>query len=141
MPVGGVIDHEIDQHANATAARLVHELDEVAARAEARVHAVEVGDVVAVVAARRRLERCKPDRVDAEALEVVESPRQPLEVAAAVAVCVEERLDVEAVDDCVLVPEVVDHAFALPGGSRTNHRSGPVTRLTPAVVRTKTGQL
>ena len=61
---------------------LVHELDEVAERAEARVDAVVVGDVVAVVAPRRRLERRQPERVDAEALEVVEPAGEPLEVAA-----------------------------------------------------------
>src|SRR5689334_17892154 len=109
MPVGRVVDDEIDQHADAAALGLSHELDEVAARAEPRIDAVVVRNVVAVVAARRRLEGREPHRVDAERLEVVEPPAQALEVAAAVAACVEERLDVEAVDDRVLVPEVVNH--------------------------------
>jgi hypothetical protein len=84
----------------------VHELDEVAERAVPAVDAVVVGDVVAVIAVRRRLERSEPERVDAEALEVVEPAAQPLEVAAAVAGGVHERLDVQAVDDGVLEPEV-----------------------------------
>ena len=45
--------------------------------------------------------------VHAERLELVEAPREPFEVAATVAV--EERIDVEAIDDRILVPEVADH--------------------------------
>ena len=40
-----------------------------------------VGDVVAVVAQRRRVERQQPDRVDAERLDVFEVLGQPAEVA------------------------------------------------------------
>ena len=109
VPVGGVIDDQVDDHADATLVRLVHELDELAARAVARIDAVEVGDVVAVVAIRRGLERREPDHVDAERIQVVQALHQPVEVAAAVAVPVHERFQVEAVDDRVLVPEIGDH--------------------------------
>src|SRR4051812_41708126 len=71
--------------------------------------AVEVGYVVPVVSSRRRLERREPHDVDAETLQIVETAAEPFEVAVAVAVGVHERLDVEAVDDRVLVPEVADH--------------------------------
>ena len=46
-------------------------------RAEARVDAVVVGDVVAVVALGRGLERRQPERVDAQPLEIVEPPAEP----------------------------------------------------------------
>jgi hypothetical protein len=105
-----VVDDEVHEDADATAVRLAHELDEVAARAEPRVDAEVVGDVVAVVTPRRRLKRREPDRVDAERIELVEPAAQPLEVATPVPIRVEVRLDVEAVDDRVLVPEVADHA-------------------------------
>src|SRR5207248_6893509 len=118
VPVRGVVDDEVDQDANAATVGLVHEFDKVPARAEARIDAEVVGDVVPVVAARRRLERREPDRVDAEALEVVEPPAQPFEVAAAVAVRVDVRLDVDAVDERVLVPEVADYLATLPSGPR-----------------------
>ena len=49
--VGGVVDDEVDDHADAALLGRVGELDEVAERAVARVDAVVVGDVVAVVAA------------------------------------------------------------------------------------------
>src|SRR3954447_14215761 len=114
MPVGGVVDDEVDQDPDAAAPGLVDELDEVAQGPVARVDAVEVGDVVAVVAGRARLGGGQPHRVDAEAVEVVEPAGEPCEVAAAVAVVVEEGLDVDAVDDGILEPEVADHAAALP---------------------------
>ena len=67
---------------------------------------VEVGDVVAVVAVGRRLERHQPDARDPELGEVVEAVGEALEVAGAVVVPVHVRLDVEAVDDGRLPPEV-----------------------------------
>jgi len=78
-------------------------------RAVARVHVVIVGDVVATVLAGRGLERHEPQRRDAETLQVVQAPAQPLEIPDAVAVGILEGADGEAVDDRVLVPEVVDH--------------------------------
>jgi hypothetical protein len=47
---------------------------------------VVVGDVVAVVAIRRRLEGHQPQAGDAEPGEVVDLAREPLEVADAIAV-------------------------------------------------------
>ena len=65
---------------------------------------VVIGDVVAVVAQRRRIERQQPDRGHAEVLQIVELRGKPAEIADAVAVAVVERADVELVDDRVLVP-------------------------------------
>src|SRR5258708_31762022 len=69
------------------------------------MHAAVLGDVVAIVAARRGIERQQPDRVDAELSDVVELLDQAGEIADAVVVAVEERFDVELVDDRVLVPQ------------------------------------
>ena len=66
-----------------------------------------VGDVVAVVAAGRRIERQQPQRGDAEILQIVELFGQPGEIADAVIVAVGKGLDVKLVDDGVLVPELV----------------------------------
>ena len=86
MLVGGVVDHEVDDHPDAALAGGADELDEVAQRAEPRVDAVVVGDVVAVVAIGGRVERHQPEAGDAETGEVVDAPGQPGEVAHAVAV-------------------------------------------------------
>ncbi len=54
---------------------------EVAGAAQPRIDAVEVGDVVAVVAVGRGVERVQPDRADPQRLEVVQPVGQALEVA------------------------------------------------------------
>ena len=118
MLVGGVVDDEVDDDADAALLAAMGELDEVAERAVARIDAVVVGDVVAVVAAGRGLERHQPDRGDAEPVQIVEPPQQALEIADAVAVGVHVGADGEAIDDAVLVPEVVDHKAALIGPPR-----------------------
>ena len=74
--------------------------------AEPGVDTVEVGDVVAVVTIRRGVERHEPQDADPEAGEVVDALGQSGEVAGAVAVPVEEGLDVEAVDHGALPPLV-----------------------------------
>jgi hypothetical protein len=98
-------DDQLDEHLDVAGVGRVDERLEVVERAVARVDAPVVGDVVAVVLERRGEERQDPQAGDAEALEVVELLRQPGEVADAVVVAVEERLDVRVVDDRVLVPE------------------------------------
>ena len=75
MLVGGVVDHEVGDHPDAAVARGAHELDEVAERAEPRVDGVVVGDVVAVVAVGRGVERHQPEAGDAEPGEVVDALR------------------------------------------------------------------
>ncbi len=102
MLVRGVVDHEIDDHADAALPAAMGELDEIAERAVARIDAVIVGDVVAVVPARRGLERHQPDRGDAEAMQIVEPAQQALEIADAVAVGVHVGADGEAIENAFL---------------------------------------
>ena len=74
--VGGVVGHEVEQHAQPAVVRGGHERVEVGERAEARVDRRVVGDVVAEVLHRRAVDRRQPDGVDAEPHEVVEpAPR------------------------------------------------------------------
>src|SRR3712207_1791793 len=82
------------------------DLDQVAVAAQAGVDAVEVGDVVAVVALGGRVEGHQPQAGDPEVGQVVDALGEAREVADAVAVPVQERLDVQAVDDRVLPPQV-----------------------------------
>ncbi len=66
-----------------------------------------VGDVVAVVAAGRGIERQQPQRGDAEVLQIAELFGQAGEIADPVIVAVGKGLDVELIDDGVLVPQLV----------------------------------
>jgi hypothetical protein len=104
-----VVDDEIDDDAEPDLVGVVHEVHELAERPVLWMHSVVVRDIVAVVAVRRWVERLQPQARHAEAGKVVEPPREPLEIANAVAVAVDVGLDVEAVNDRVLVPEVINH--------------------------------
>ena len=64
-------------------------------------------DIVAVVPERRRIEGKQPDRGYAEVLQIVELARQTAEIADAVVIRVEKRLDVQLVYDGVLEPDGV----------------------------------
>ena len=86
MLVGGVIDDEIDDHADAALLAAMSELYEVAQRTVARIDTVIVRDVVAIVLAGRSLKRHQPYRGDAETVQIVEAPQQTFKIADAVAV-------------------------------------------------------
>ncbi len=105
--IGGVIDDELDEHAEAALVRRREEALEIVDRAVARMDRGVIGDVVAVVAQRGREAGQQPQAGDPEPLQVVELLDQAREVADAVVVAVEERLDGQLVDDGVLVPERV----------------------------------
>ena len=110
------------------AVRLGDEPLEVVQRAVARMDVLVVGDVVAVVAQRRRVERQQPERVDAELLQVVELLGQAGEVADAVVVAVEEGADVRLVDDGVLVPERIGHVWRCVASWRSAGSAAPSRR-------------
>ena len=119
MLVRGVVDDELGHDPQAALVRRPHEAAEVAHRAVARIDAAVVGDVVAVVPERRGVERHHPDRRDAEVLDVIELPGDAFEIADAVVVRIEERLDVQLIEQRVAVPlrvAAVDHERQRDGG-------------------------
>jgi len=63
--VRGMIDDQVDEHADAALLCAMGEFDKIADGAVAWIDAIVVGDVVAVVAMGRDLERHQPDRGDA----------------------------------------------------------------------------
>jgi hypothetical protein len=69
----GVVHHEIGDHPDAALARRANHVEQVAVRAEPGIYAVEVGDVVAVVALAGRHERHQPYAVDPEPPQVVDA--------------------------------------------------------------------
>ena len=116
MLVRGVVEDQVDDHPHPAVAGGADHLDEVAERAQPRVDAVVVGDVVAVVAVGGREERHQPQAGDAQVGEVVHPLGEPLEVAHAVAVPVHEGLHVQAVDDGRLPPQVTGLGDPHAGG-------------------------
>ncbi len=129
--IGGVIDHEFGDDAQAAPLGFDDEAPEILHGAEIGIDVAIVGDVVAVVAARRGIERQQPQRGDAEILQVVELFGQPGKIADAVIVAVGKGLDVELIDDRILVPELVAvvvagrrffvHRLMIPGSFVASH--------------------
>ncbi len=104
--VGGVVDDQVDDDADAAVVGGADHLDEVAQAAVPRVDAVVVADVVAVVAAGRGVQRGEPETGHPEVHEVVQAVGQTVQVAHAVVVPVGERRDVAVVEDRGLPPQV-----------------------------------
>ena len=129
--IGGVIEHQLGDHAQSACVGGVEKLGEVVECAVARVNTAVVRDVVAVVPKRRRVHGQKPQAIDAQVLEVVQLARQPLEVADAVSVAVGKGLDVQLIDHRILVPERIDGTRAWRGQAIHKPRSS----LAPLVER------
>ena len=111
--IGGVVDHQVDEHAHPALLAALGKLDEIAQRAVSRIDTIVVGNVVSIILTRRRVKRHKPQCGHAHALQIVETTHQTLEVPDAIAICIHVCADRHAIDDCVLVPEVIDHSISL----------------------------
>src|SRR6476660_5326240 len=70
--IARVIDHEFGDHAEIALMRGVEKRSEVIERAEIRIYVKIIGNVVAVIAHRRWIERQQPDRRDAEFLQIIQ---------------------------------------------------------------------
>ena len=104
MLIGRMVDDQFSDDPQLAAVRLPNEMLEVGARPVGRVNIAVVRDIIAVISQWRWIEWQQPDGIDAKLLDVVELVRQAAEVADPVVVGIEERLDVELIDDGVLVP-------------------------------------
>src|SRR5438105_15242958 len=100
-----MVDYQVDEHANAALLGSVSELNEITQGAERGIDGVVIGDVVAVVLARRLLKRHQPHGGDAKSMQIIEPAHEPREIANTVPVRIHIGADGEAVDNGVLVPE------------------------------------
>ncbi len=103
--VRGVIQHQLDDHPDSALVRGFQERLEIIQLAVIRMDGGVVGDIVAVVAQRRRKEGHQPQRVDSQVLQVIELLHQAGKIADAVVVAVAERAHVQLVNDGILVPK------------------------------------
>ncbi len=102
--VRGVIQHQLGDHPQAPAVGRTQKVLEIPQGVVDRIDPVVIGDVVAIVPQRRRVEGEQPDGGDPQVLQIVESLDQASEIADAVAVGIAEGLDVQLVDDRLAVP-------------------------------------
>ena len=102
------------------------EFDKITQRAVARIHAVIIGNVIAVITTRRNLKGHQPNGRDAETMQIIQPPRQAGEIADPVAIGIHIGPDRQAVCDRVLVPEVVYHSGVLVlDPLASGHNGGP----------------
>ena len=106
-----MIDHQFGNDAQIARMRGVQERAEIIERAEIRIDVAIIGDVVAVIALGRRIERQQPDGGDPQLLKIVQLSHQTAEVTHPIAVAVAKSLDVQLVDDGVLVPKRIDRCI------------------------------
>ena len=126
MLIRGVIDDQLGDDAQAALVGGLHEVPEILHRPVGGIDVAVIGDVVAVVAQGRGIERHDPERRDAEIADVIEFLGQALEIADPVIRRIEERLDVNLVDDGVTVPlriAAIDHPVAASRHFRERNRA------------------
>ena len=115
VAIGGVAENLVDDDLQAQTVRLLHDAVEVGQGAEQRIDVAVVGDVVAEVRHGRGEEGRDPDRVHAEAGDVVQSRQHAGQVAHAVVVRVLEAARIDLVDDGAAPPGLFAHVSpALP---------------------------
>ena len=105
--VGGVVDHQLGDDAQAALVGLAQKLLEVGQVAVNRIDAAIIRNVITLVAQRRRIKRQQPDRGNAEVLQIIQLRGQPAKIADAVGVAVAERAHVRLVDDGFFIPQRV----------------------------------
>src|SRR5260370_21527944 len=124
MLIGGVIDYQLGDDPDITRVGTGNDPAEVSQRTVTRMYPAVVGDVVTVIATRRKAERQQPDRVSSEARDVIKLLQQARKVADPVVVRVKERFDMKLIDDRVFVPERVGRDRRL---AFLSHRGAPAT--------------
>src|SRR5262249_10928721 len=124
MLVRGVVDDQLADDAYVALVCAGDDAAKIRQRAVVRVDVAIIGNVVAVVAPWRRVERQQPDRIDAEAGDVIELLQQAGKIAHPVVVRVKKRFDVKMIDDRVLVPERVVHHREM---ALSSHHLAPAT--------------
>src|SRR3954447_14259053 len=88
MLVRRMVGDQVDEHPDAPLFCAVSELDKISERAEGRIDAVVIRDIVAIISSRRTLERHKPDGCHAEPMQIIEPAHQTLKIADTISVCV-----------------------------------------------------
>ncbi len=121
VQVGRVVGDDVDDDADAAFVQRRDHGVEVLQRAEPRIDVAIVGDVVAAVRERRRVERTQPHRVDAELREIVDAGDDARDVAESVAVRIREAARVDLVDGGLTPPRCCLLVFASLGEKRIGH--------------------
>src|SRR6476620_10638343 len=105
MLVGGVIGHEVEQNLKPSPMGFHQQVVEVRQRTEAWIYVAIVGNVIAEINHRRRVNGRDPDRFDPKADKIVEPLLYPFEVAYTVVISVLKGARIDLIDHACLPPE------------------------------------
>ncbi|OQA18573.1 MAG: hypothetical protein BWY63_01998 [Chloroflexi bacterium ADurb.Bin360] len=111
MLCGSVVEHQVNDNADAARVRLGHQLLEICIGAVFVIHGIVICDIVAVVAGRL-MDGHKPDTGDPQVVigggvavvEIVELLYKPLQVAHTVAIAIVEAAHEDLVEDGIVPP-------------------------------------
>src|SRR3982074_2075551 len=109
-----MIWHEIKDHLEAATMNLRKQAIEVLHRPEDRIDAAIVSDIISEIRHGRRVDRRKPDRVDAKLHQIIQAPRNSVQVTNAVAITILKRTRVDFIDDSMLPPGQLLHLTYTP---------------------------
>ena len=119
-----MVNHQVDQDAQSALPAALGKFHEVSQSAIAWIYPVVICDIVAIIPARGGLKRHQPYSRYTHPLQVVQATHQPWKVSNAVAVGIQVGGDRQAVNDGVLVPQIVNHEGSLSDCRRSACRRG-----------------
>ena len=123
--VARVASHEVEAHLHAPLVSLVDQPHQVVVVAKARIHLVEVDDIIAAVEPPRLIHRVEPQRVHAQLLQVVEPRGDAWQVAHPVAVAVHVARGVDLIKHSLAQPLGPLAARLRHGRQQCSHRQRP----------------
>jgi hypothetical protein len=97
--------HEIKDHLEAAAINLGKQAIEVLHRPKDSVNPIVVSDVVSESGHGRRVDRRKPDRIDAQLHQIIQALQDSIQITNAVAITIVKRTRVDLIDDSMLPPD------------------------------------
>src|ERR1039457_955465 len=114
MLIRRMVRHKVDDDPDSPLLGGMREFDEITKRSVARIDLVVVRNIVAVVTTGRGLEGHQPYGCDAEPAKIVEPTHEPGEISHPITVGIHVSGHGEAIDDRMLVPEIVEHEAGPP---------------------------
>ena len=116
--IGGVVEHHVQDDADAPLLCLGNQAVHILERAEQRVDILIVGDIVAVVVLRGAEYRRQPDRVDPKPGQIIEFGNDAGQIPHAVPVCVHKAAGIDLIDHRRFPPRLRGSVHGAPSFNR-----------------------
>ncbi len=101
---GGVVDDKVNHHFHAPGVHFAQETVKILHGAEFRVDPPVIGDIIAVVIVRGRIERRNPDHIHAQIFQIIQVLRDPVQIPDTITVAVRKAARINLIDHRFLPP-------------------------------------